>query len=162
MESLSDKMRSDVSAVPFWQDEVGCKCRSFLTRWGWMWVMGLSDMGFWCVPSMVICECWACLSDMVLGCVPPMVICKCWVGLSDMVHSMVRYKCWRQWRPTWRLGLQTAWKRVGSVELPVMSRIEIEPVMIQIKWWSRIDDDPVMLHIKWWSILDDDPYQVMI
>ena len=115
---------SNVSVEPFWQDEVGCKCRAFLTRWGWMWVLDLSDMGFGCVPAMVRCECWACLFDMVLECVPPMVKCKCWAGISDMVHSMVRHKCWRQWRPTWRLGLQPTWKRVGSVELTVTSRIE--------------------------------------
>ena len=75
-------------------------------------MLGLFDMGLGCVPPMVRCECWERLSDMVLGCVPPMVRCKCWVGLSNMVHSMVR-------------------KRVGSVELPVMSRVEIAPVMIQ-------------------------------
>ena len=68
MHSLSDKMRSYLSVGP-------------------------SDMGFGCVPPMVICECWGCFSDMVLGCVPPMVRCKWWEGLSDMVHSMVRYKC---------------------------------------------------------------------
>ena len=56
-------------------------------------MLGLSDMGFGCVPPMAKYECWACLSDMVLGRVPPMVRCKCLAGISDMVHSMVRYKC---------------------------------------------------------------------
>ena len=37
-----------------------------------------------CVPTMVICECWAFLSEMVIGCVPPMVRCKCWVDHSDL------------------------------------------------------------------------------
>ena len=89
------------------------------------------------------------------GCVPPMVRCKCWVGLSDMVHSMVRYKCWIRWRPTWRLGLQPTWKRVGSVELPVMSRIEIALVMMT-QWWSRSSDDTDLMMIWWWSRLDED------
>ena len=146
-------MRLDVSADPFWHDEVRCNCRSFLTRWGQMWLLGLSDMGFGCVPPMVRCECWACLYDMVLGCVPPMVRCKRWVGLYDMVHSMVRYKCWRRWRPTWRLGLQLAWKRDGSVEIPVTSRIEIAPMMM-IQWWSN--------KVQWWCRYSDDPYLVMM
>ena len=30
-------------------------------------MLGLSDMGFGCVPPMVRCEYWVCLSDMVLG-----------------------------------------------------------------------------------------------
>ena len=153
-------MSSDVIADLFWEDEVGCKWKAFLTRWGQMWVLGLSDMGFGCVPPMVRCECWECLFEMVLGFVPPMVICKCWVGLSDMVHSMVRYKCWRQWRPTWRLGLQPKWKRVGFLELTVTSRIEISLVMMT-QWWSSNDDpDQVMIQTWWWS--DDDPDLMMI
>ena len=27
-------------------------------------MLGLSDMGFGCVPPMVRCECWVCLSDL--------------------------------------------------------------------------------------------------
>ena len=118
---------SDVSAEPFlhgWcvHPMVRYKCWAFLT-WlmcssshGQMWVLGLSDMMCSSHDQM-----W--VLDLPFwhggGCVPPMVRCKCWAGLSDWV----KYKCWRRWRPTWRLGLQPAWKRVGSVELP-MTRIE--------------------------------------
>ena len=93
---------------------------------------------------------------MVVGCVP----------------YMVRYKCWRIWRPTWRLGLQLTWKRAGSVELPVTRRmkrfhhlIEIAEVMMMmmVQWWSSLDDDPDQVMIQtWWSILDDDPTLIMI
>ena len=135
-----------VNGVSYHAD--GCKCWAFLTWW---------QAG----PPMVRCGCWVCLSDMDARCVPPMVRCKCWAGLSDWVI----YKCWRRWRPTWRLGLQPPWKRVGSVELPMTRRIEryhqvIEIVeammmMIQLWWWSS--DDPVSMMIQWWSNVDDDP-----
>ena len=67
---------SNISAEPFWQDEVRCEWWAFLTRWGQMWVLGVS---FW----------------------HDEVRCKSWAGHSDL---SVRYKRW--WRLTWRVGLQ--------------------------------------------------------
>ena len=84
---------TDVSAGPFWQ---GC---------------GLCY-------HMVRCECWALpfWYDYRIG--SYMIRCKCRVGHSDLGSDISAGR-----RPTWRLGLQPTWKRVVSVELPVMRRI---------------------------------------
>ena len=105
---------------------------AFLTRWGQMWVLGVS---FW----------------------QDEVRCKSWEGHSDL---SVRYKRWR--RPPWRLGLQPTWKRVGSVELPMTRRIEIAPLWDSIWWWSRSSDPDEMIQTWWRSRSSDDPVVMMI
>ena len=72
-------------------------------------------------------------------------------------------------RPTWWVGLQPAWKRAGSVELPMMRRI-----MRKHQGWSRSSDDwdpvmiasddldRVMIEIQWWWSSNYDPDRVMI
>ena len=142
---------SDVSVEPFRHEGlVPCmveyKCRAFLTL-----VIRWKCRAFWhggLVPHMVECKCWSFLT-LVFRCecwafltglwdlfphgemwVPGvpfwydyrigsyMIRYKCWVGPSDLGSDISVGR-----RPTWRLGLQPAWKRDGSVELPVTRRI---------------------------------------
>ena len=143
---------SDISAGPFWCDWRMCShlirykgCYHSLGEWrhlvSYQEASVWDSNPFWhggkLGPPMVRCKGWAistwwwmCSSHRHMWVLvmpfwhggrpgPPMVIYKCWMGLSDWV----RYKCWRRWRPTWRLGLQPTWEMDGSVELPVMRRI---------------------------------------
>ena len=132
-----------VSAEPF---------RSLVER---MWVLGLSDRVVGYVTTWSDVSVGRCLSDMIVGLVPT------W---SDVSAGQI---------PTCCLALHPAWKRVGSVELPVMRRIMRKHLwrfsiddpteMIQIHRWSRSRDDaPEMIQIEWWSRSSDDLDQVMI
>ena len=161
---------SDVSIDPFWQDDVECECWAFLT---WVFDVFLlwSDVSvgrafltwfldvflpwsnvsvgpFWHGSWMCSSHGYMWVLGMPLwhggGCVPPIVRCKWWAGLFDWVI----FKCWRRWRPTWRLVLQPTWKRVSIVELPMMSRIEREHQLIEIA-------EAMMMTTSWWS--SDDP-----
>ena len=51
-------------------------------------MLGISNMGFGCVPPMVICECWACFSDMVMDVFLP------WSDVSVGRAFLTRFTPW--------------------------------------------------------------------
>ena len=129
---------SDISVEPFWRD---------VFTHGQMWVMGISDKM---------------RSDVNAG----HAFLIRWAQMQELGNPFwlrVKYKCWR---PTWRVGLQPAWKRVGSVEFLWWEESrdstdddDPELMMIQMWWWSKFDDDTVMMiQQSWWSRSRDEEY----
>ena len=108
---------SDVSVVPFWQDGVGCKCRSFSMQCDCTWLDTSADTFWRDVFTHGRCECWVFLTRWG----------QMWVLGMPFWQDEVRCKSWaghsnlsvrykRWWRPTWRVGLQDWFCRTSCDE----------------------------------------------